>query len=93
MSRQQRLITARKIRAWLAAGAVDRDVREGLTFVASRPRGRCSSKCPLFTDERGSLLLPWRVDDGVVLSLSDVLRCVSRPLLLKLVVKRAEMVA
>jgi integrase len=35
MSRQQRPITDREIKAWLAAGAVDRSVGEGLTFVAS----------------------------------------------------------
>lgn len=35
MSRQQRPITDREIKAWLAAGAVDRGVGEGLTFVAS----------------------------------------------------------
>ena len=35
MSRQQRPITDREIKAWLAAGAGDRGVGEGLTFVAS----------------------------------------------------------
>jgi integrase len=35
MNRQQRPITDRELRAWLAAGAVDRGVGEGLTFVAS----------------------------------------------------------
>jgi hypothetical protein len=35
MSRQQRPITDREIKAWLAAAAVDRGVGEGLTFVAS----------------------------------------------------------
>lgn len=35
MSRQQRPITDREIQAWLAAGAADRGVGEGLTFVAS----------------------------------------------------------
>lgn len=35
MSRQQRPITDREIKAWLASGAVDRGVGEGLTFVAS----------------------------------------------------------
>jgi integrase len=35
MSRQQRPITDRELKAWLAAGAVDRAVGEGLTFVAS----------------------------------------------------------
>ena len=35
MIRQQRPITDRELRAWLAAGAVDRGVGEGLTFVAS----------------------------------------------------------
>ncbi|MBP6465559.1 MAG: DUF4102 domain-containing protein [Rubrivivax sp.] len=34
MIRQQRPITDRELRAWLAAGAVDRGVGEGLTFVA-----------------------------------------------------------
>ena len=35
MSRQKRPITDREIKAWLAAGAVDRGLGEGLTFVAS----------------------------------------------------------
>ena len=35
MSRQQRPITDREIKAWLAAGAVDRSDGEGLPFVAS----------------------------------------------------------
>ena len=35
MNRQQRPITDRELRAWLAVGAVDRGVGEGLTFVAS----------------------------------------------------------
>ena len=35
MNRQQRPITDRELKAWLAAGAVDRGVGEGLTFVAS----------------------------------------------------------
>jgi hypothetical protein len=35
MNRQQRPITDRELRAWLAAGAVDRGIGEGLTFVAS----------------------------------------------------------
>ena len=35
MSRQQRPITDREIMAWPAAGAVDRGVGAGLTFVAS----------------------------------------------------------
>jgi hypothetical protein len=35
MNRQQRPITDREFKAWLAAGAVDRGVGEGLTFVAS----------------------------------------------------------
>lgn len=35
MSRQQRPITDRELKAWLAAGAVDRGVGEGLTFVSS----------------------------------------------------------
>ena len=35
MSRQQRPTTDREIKAWLALGAVDRGVGEGLTFVAS----------------------------------------------------------
>lgn len=35
MNRQQRLTTDRELKAWLAAGAVDRGVGEGLTFVAS----------------------------------------------------------
>ncbi|UUX95272.1 site-specific integrase [Aquabacterium sp. J223] len=35
MNRQQRPLTDRELKAWLAAGAVDRGVGEGLTFVAS----------------------------------------------------------
>ncbi len=35
MSTQQRSITDRELKALLAAGAVDRGVGEGLTFVAS----------------------------------------------------------
>lgn len=35
MNTPQRLITDREVRAWLAKGAVDRGVGEGLTFVAS----------------------------------------------------------
>lgn len=35
MSKQQRPITDREIKAWLASGAVDRGIGEGLTFVAS----------------------------------------------------------
>jgi len=35
MSRQQRPINDREIKAWLAAGAMHRGVGEGLTFVAS----------------------------------------------------------
>lgn len=35
MNTPQRLITDRELRAWLAKGAVDRGVGEGLTFVAS----------------------------------------------------------
>jgi hypothetical protein len=35
MNRQQRPITDRELKAWLAAGPVDRGVGEGLTFVAS----------------------------------------------------------
>lgn len=34
MNRQQRPITDRELKAWLAAGPVDRGVGEGLTFVA-----------------------------------------------------------
>lgn len=37
MSRLQRPITDRELKAWLAVGAVDRGVGEGLTFVASAP--------------------------------------------------------
>jgi hypothetical protein len=40
MNRQQRPITDRELRAWLAAGAVDRGVGEGLTFVASEAAAR-----------------------------------------------------
>lgn len=35
MNRRQRPITDRELRAWLAAGEVDRGVGEGLAFVAS----------------------------------------------------------
>jgi integrase len=35
MSKQQRQITDRELKAWLAAGALDRGVGDGLTFVAS----------------------------------------------------------
>ena len=35
MNRQQRPITDRELKSWLAAGPVDRGVGEGLTFVAS----------------------------------------------------------
>ena len=37
MSRLQRPITDRELKAWLTVGAVDRGVGEGLTFVASAP--------------------------------------------------------
>lgn len=40
MSRLQRTITDRELKAWLAAGAVDRGVGEGLTFVASASGSR-----------------------------------------------------
>lgn len=42
MDRQQRPITDRELKAWLAAGAVDRGVGEGLTFVASNAAARSS---------------------------------------------------
>ena len=35
MNRQQRPITDRELKSWLAAGPVDRGVGEGLTFIAS----------------------------------------------------------
>ena len=35
MSKRQRPTTDRELKAWLAAGAVDRGVGEGLIFVAS----------------------------------------------------------
>jgi hypothetical protein len=35
MDRQQRPIADRELKAWLAAGPVDRGVGEGLNFVAS----------------------------------------------------------
>jgi Arm DNA-binding domain len=35
MARHTRPVTDRELRAWLAAGAVDRGVGEGLTFLAS----------------------------------------------------------
>ena len=40
MNRQQRPITDRELRAWLAAGPVDRGVGEGLTFVATATAAR-----------------------------------------------------
>lgn len=40
MNRHQRPITDRELRAWLAAGQVDRGVGEGLTFVASATAAR-----------------------------------------------------
>lgn len=42
MNRQQRPITDRELKAWLAAGPVDRAVGEGLTFVASAAAARAS---------------------------------------------------
>jgi integrase len=42
MNEQHRLITDRALRAWLAAGAVDRGIGEGLTFVASATAARAS---------------------------------------------------
>ena len=59
MSRQQRPITDREIKAWLAAGAVDPGVGEGLTFVAStidvgriRPPQSFSERCADQTGRR-----------------------------------------
>jgi len=40
MNTQQRPITDREIKAWLASGAVDRGIGEGLTFVASATAAR-----------------------------------------------------
>jgi integrase len=40
MTRYSKPITDLKLKAWLAAGAVDRGVGEGLTFVASAPAAR-----------------------------------------------------
>lgn len=40
MNRQQRPITDRELRAWLAAGPVDRGVGEGLTFVGTAAAAR-----------------------------------------------------
>lgn len=40
MSIQQRPITDRELRSWLSAGAVDRGIGEGLTFVASPAAAR-----------------------------------------------------
>lgn len=40
MSRQQRPITDRELRAWLAAGPVDRGVGDGLTFIATATAAR-----------------------------------------------------
>ena len=40
MNEQHRPITDRALRAWLAAGAVDRGIGEGLTFVASATAAR-----------------------------------------------------
>ena len=42
MNRLQRPITDRELKAWLAAGAVDRGVGEGLTFVASATAARAA---------------------------------------------------
>lgn len=40
MARQARPVTDRELKAWLAAGAVDRGVGEGLTFLASESGAR-----------------------------------------------------
>ena len=43
MNRQQRPITDRELRAWLAAGAVDRGVGEGLDVAHEQRIGRDDS--------------------------------------------------
>ncbi|MDR7296279.1 hypothetical protein J2X16_001618 [Pelomonas aquatica] len=40
MDRLQRPLTDRELRAWLANGATDRGIGEGLTFVASATAAR-----------------------------------------------------
>ena len=40
MNRLQGTLTDRELKAWLGAGAVDRGVGEGLTFVASATAAR-----------------------------------------------------
>jgi hypothetical protein len=40
MGRLQRPTADRELKAWLAAGSVDRSVGEGLTFVASAPSAK-----------------------------------------------------
>ncbi len=42
MTRQARPVTDRELKAWLSAGAVDRGVGEGLTFLASAAGARAS---------------------------------------------------
>jgi integrase len=53
MSRQQRPITDREIKAWLAAGAIDRGIGEGLTFVASTTAAQAG---------KGSWILRYRLN-------------------------------
>lgn len=53
MNRQQRPITDRELKAWLAAGAVDRGVGEGLTFVASTAAAQAG---------KGSWILRYRLN-------------------------------
>jgi len=42
MTRYSNPITDLKLKAWLAAGAIDRGVGEGLTFVASAPAAQAA---------------------------------------------------
>jgi hypothetical protein len=53
MNRLNRPITDRELKAWLAAGAIDRGVGEGLTFVASPMSARSG---------RASWILRFRVN-------------------------------
>ena len=48
MERQERPLTDRELKAWLAAGETDRAIGEGLTFVAitgAASKGKAS--CPI----------------------------------------------
>lgn len=48
MARPTRLVTDRELKAWLAAGAVDRGVGEGLTFLASAAGARAGKASWVF---------------------------------------------